>query len=588
MTEARSPHAASELAKAARLRLRAVPQRMAAVVAMAAALHLTFGWTLVWLWVSAYAVASIVECELARAYADRRDAGAPASGAPFIASVALVSLTYGALSVPLLLLEHSRDGEVYAFVLLAGGLLNILIVSRGSWGAFLATGIPYGAYLLLNPLLAYAAGVDEMRWLAVFGAGMLLAHAVTAWRRHREALLAEADARDESEARLRQAEAAVQAKSAFVAMVSHELRTPLSGILAAGSQLQRQSQTPAGREAVDVVVDAGRFMHALLDDLLDLAKIEAGKMTTETVEFDVGHLVWALERHWGAAALAAGKPLQLTSAMGLPHMVAGDPTRLRQILNNLLSNAIKFTGPAGVTWAVDVCDGAEGCALTVRVTDTGPGIAPEKLERLFTAFDQTDTSVARTHGGTGLGLALSRELARAMGGELRVESELGRGSTFVLSLPLGRVQNQAVAPLEPEEQPERSLRVLVVDDHEINRRTMALLLEPAGIEVVLTACAEEALAALAFDSFDAVLSDLNMPDMDGFAFTRALRAGDGPNRWTPVIAVTAGDIDVELPGCLLAGMSGVVGKPIDPRRLYAALDEAMADAPSPELDALSA
>jgi len=387
---------------------------------------------------------------------------------------------------------------------------------------------------------------------------------------------------------MRQAEAAVQAKSAFVAMVSHELRTPLSGILAAGSQLQGQAPASA-REAVDVVMDAGRFMHALLDDLLDLAKLEAGKMTTETVDFDLGHLVWSLERHWGAAAKAAGKPLQMTSAMGLPRHVAGDPTRLRQILNNLLSNAVKFTGPDGVTWTVDICDGDDGCALTVKVTDTGPGISPERLDRLFTAFDQTDATVARTHGGTGLGLALSRELARAMGGELRVESTLGRGSTFVLSLPLGRASAvEAAAPeVEPDTAPEaRSLRVLVVDDHEINRRTLALLLEPIGAEVAATGGAAEALAVLALEPFDVVLSDLNMPDMDGFAFTRALRAGDGLNRTTPVIAVSANEVEATLSACLAAGMNGCVPKPIDPRRLYAALDAVAAAAA--EADPLAA
>lgn len=572
MTEARC----TELAKAAQLRLRAVPQRMAAVVGMSAVLHLAFGWPLVWLWVSAYALAMLTESELGRSYIAAAATDRPRSGLAYVAAMALVSLVYGALSVPLVVLEHGRDGEVYGFILLAGGLVNLLIVSRASWAAFLATAGPYGAYLLINPLLGAGAGTDDLGWVGVFGAGLLLVHTYVAWSRHRDSLLGEAQAQAESEARLREAEAATAAKSAFVAMVSHELRTPLSGVLAAGGQLQGQTLTPAGREAVEVVVDAGRFMHTLLDDLLDLAKLEAGRMTTEKVDFDLGHLVWSLERHWGAAARAAGKPLQLTAAMGLPRQVSGDPTRLRQVLNNLLSNALKFTGPTGVTWSVDVCDGEDGCGLTARVTDTGPGIAPEKLDRLFTAFDQTDATVARTHGGTGLGLALSRELARAMGGELRVESTVGVGSTFVLSLPVGRarVSDTAAPPAVVEEAPaqQQPIRVLVVDDHEINRRTMALLLEPAGVVVTLAACAEEALASLAFDAFDAVLSDIHMPDMDGFAFARALRAGSGPNRLTPVIAVTAGDSELERAACREAGMIACVAKPIDPRQLYAALE----------------
>jgi CheY-like chemotaxis protein len=229
---------------------------------------------------------------------------------------------------------------------------------------------------------------------------------------------------------------------------------------------------------------------------------------------------------------------------------------------------------------VDVCESAQGCALTVRVTDTGPGMAPEQLERLFTPFDQTKASVARTHGGTGLGLALSRELARAMGGELRVESRLGRGSTFVLSLPLAQAAPLvAVVPIDAEaEATARPLRLLVVDDHEINRRTMALLLEAAGAEVTAAESGAEALALLGAEPFDAVLSDVNMPEMDGLALARALRAASGPNQLAPVIAVTGGDSEEERAACRAAGMSGCVSKPIDPRALYAALDAALAEA----------
>ena len=574
MSNARFP----ELAMAVRLRLHAVSQRMAAVVGAAAVLHLAFGWALIWLWVAIYAAAMTVESDVGRRYLGRLDEGLPVSGRGYIAAMTAVSAIYGSVSVPLLLLEHARDGEVYGLLLLAGGLVNVLIASQSSRAALLATAGPYGAYLLVNPVLAYGLHVDEMSWVGVLGAAMLLVQTLVSWRRHCGTLRAEAQAREKAEVLAQQAQAAANAKSAFVAMVSHELRTPLSGVLAAGSQLQTpRLAARARREAVEVVVDAGRFMHALLDDLLDLAKLEAGKMTTECVDFDLGHFVWSLERHWSAAAREAGKPLQLTSAMGLPQRVCGDPTRLRQVLNNLLSNAVKFTGPAGVSWSVDVCQGAEGCALTVRVTDTGPGLAPEQLDRLFTAFDQINSSTARTHGGTGLGLALSRELARAMGGELRVESQLGRGSTFVLSLPLQRgAPVQAPVPVEPDaDEAGPALRLLVVDDHEINRRTMTLLLEASGAEVVAVESGAEALERLAVEPFDAVLSDVNMPEMDGLTLTRAIRAAPGPNQFAPVIAVTGADSEAERAACNAAGMSGCVAKPIDPRALYLALAEAV-------------
>ena len=569
------PTRSIELAQAAELRRRAVPQRLLAVASMAVAFHLAFGWALVWLWAAAYAVATAVEHSVGETLARRVESGQSPRGLAYTASITAVSLVYGAMSVPLLLLEHARDGEVYGLILLAGGLVNLLIVSRASWLAFLATVIPYGGYLLINPVLAYAAGVDALSWVAVFGAAMLVLHTHTAWARQRRSLQAEAEARAELDRRRQDAEFAAAAKSAFVAMVSHELRTPLSGIMAAGEQLQKHGPD-ARREAVDVVVDAGRFMHALLDDLLDLAKLEAGRMTVEKIDFDLGQLLWSLERHWTAAAQRNGTPLRLTSALNLPVHVAGDPTRLRQILNNLLSNAVKFTGPEGVTWSADGQEDGDLWWLEMRVSDSGPGIAPEKLDRLFTPYDQTDESIARTHGGTGLGLALSRELARLMGGDLTVESELGAGSTFVLHVPLARAQAVAAEPAPDQETgaPARALRVLVVDDHEINRRTASLLLEVAGMETVTVSSGQEALAVLDVEPIDVVVTDVNMPGMNGLQLTRAIRERVGLNRSVPVLAFTGSDSAEEIAACRAAGMRGHVSKPVDAATLYRAIEEA--------------
>ncbi|HEX8568370.1 MAG TPA: ATP-binding protein [Caulobacteraceae bacterium] len=383
----------------------------------------------------------------------------------------------------------------------------------------------------------------------------------------------------ELDERRREAERVTAAKSAFLAMVSHELRTPLSGVLAAGEELQGRLEKEQNIEAIDVMVDAGRFMHALLDDLLDLSKLEAGRMTIEKVDFDMGGLVWTLARHWSAAARRTGKPMQLTSALGLPGTVSADPTRIRQVLNNLLSNALKFTGPEGVRWSVEGVDTREGWMLAIRVTDTGPGIPPEKLERLFTPYDQADVSVARTHGGTGLGLALSRELARMMGGDLHVESVVGEGSTFVLTLPVAPPTGEKVVVTQAEPQGvgrAGKLRILVVDDHEINRRTAALLLAPSGAEVVLAATGQEALERLATEPFDVMLTDVNMPSMDGVVLAKTLRASSGPNRAIPIVAVTGGDSSEERMRCRVAGMNGCVPKPIDPRALYRAVEAACA------------
>ncbi|MBW3558377.1 MAG: response regulator, partial [Proteobacteria bacterium] len=463
----------------------------------------------------------------------------------------------------------------------------------GSRAVFLASSLPYAAYLLALPVAEILAGVAQgTQSVVIFGALLLIGYTYTAWLAHDRTLRAEARARAELETRRREAEAAVAARSQFVAMVSHELRTPLSGVLAAGEALQGRLEKAANREAAAVLVDAGRFMTTLLNDLLDFAKLDAGKMTTEVVEFDLGQLLWALQRHWGLAAAAEGKSVQLVSASGLPVLAAGDPTRIRQILNNLLSNAVKFTGPTGVSWTVDVATGPS-CAtlgslgLTVRVTDTGPGISSEQLERLFTAFDQTSETVARTHGGTGLGLALSRELARRMGGELSVETQVGLGSTFVLHLPLAcadvRQPAEAAGAKTGCSPLGRPLRVLVVDDHPINRRTLGVLLEPSGAEVTAVESSAEALDRLGAETFDVVLTDLNMPGMNGLALARAIRARTGPNAGVPLVAVTGADSAEERAACSAAGMNGYVTKPIDVAALYAALAEAVS--PDPEAEA---
>jgi two-component system, sensor histidine kinase len=383
----------------------------------------------------------------------------------------------------------------------------------------------------------------------------------------------------ELDERRREAVGATEAKSAFLAMVSHELRTPLSGVLAAGEELQARLEKEQNIEAVDVMVDAGRFMHTLLDDLLDLAKLEAGRMSIEKVDFDMGGLVWTLARHWQAAARRSGKPMQLTSALGMPGTVSADPTRIRQVLNNLLSNALKFTGPEGVRWSVEGAETGKGWMLAIRVSDTGPGIPADKLERLFTPYDQADVSIARTHGGTGLGLALSRELARLMGGDLDVESTSAEGTTFVLTLPVEPPTGETLVATPQEAAGvgrAGRLRILVVDDHEINRRTAALLLQPSGAEVVLAGSGEEAMERLGTEPFDVMLTDVNMPYMDGTALARALRASNSPNRAIPIVAVTGGDSADERTRCRAAGMNGCVPKPIDPRALYRAVEAACA------------
>jgi CheY-like chemotaxis protein len=334
-----------------------------------------------------------------------------------------------------------------------------------------------------------------------------------------------------------------------------------------------------------MIADAAKMMRCLLDDLLDMSKIEAGCMSVEATTFDPQSLFEDIARFWSEEASRKGLTLTVSGFESLPPATRGDPTRIRQILNNLLSNAVKFTRAGGVrieTTADPLVNG--GYALTACIADTGVGMSGEQMARLFERFNQTDAAVARTYGGTGLGLAISRELARLMGGDILVESRPGEGARFSLKCELAeaaldaqaQARDQVAANAANAARADASnLRVLVIDDHEMNRRALSLLLEPVGVVPSLASSGEEALAILAQDAFDVVLMDLNMAGLDGLETTLRLRAGRGPNQTIPVIAVTGAVEPKVLQSCLDVGMNAWVQKPLEPAALYAAIEQVL-------------
>ncbi len=497
------------------------------------------------------------------------------------------ALVYAGLA-PMFWLQGGLLGPIYAVVLLTGGSLNVLVVQHRQLSSLLTSLAPYVLVFLSLPFIAR---IDH-GWAGAAGTAIgvaaFLANGATLWRVWADMVDSEHRSRIELDRRRRDAEAATEAKSAFVAAVSHELRTPISGVLAAASELARGAEDPKQAECAAIVAESGRFMQTLLNDLLDLSKIEAGRMSVEAVPFELEAFGREVTRFWGLEAEKRGIPLHFRGCT--QGWYSGDPLRLRQIVNNLLSNALKFTGPEGVRLMLDTAPAPDGRArLTIRVTDTGEGIPPARLARLFAPFDQTDVSIARTHGGTGLGLAISRELARLMGGDLTVVSPLGEGATFTLTITLPHAEAPAAAAAHDApraaEPTAQALRVLVVDDHEINRRTLGLLLLPLGADVVTAADGREALEIAARQSFDVVLMDVVMPVLDGREATRRLRADAGPNRETPVVGVTGGDSPAEIAACLAAGMSGWVAKPLSAQALYNAIEAALSDR---EVAALSA
>ena len=370
------------------------------------------------------------------------------------------------------------------------------------------------------------------------------------------------------------AEASTAAKSSFVAMVSHELRTPLSGILAGAAELAAAAPDAKSRSNADLVTQAAQMMRALLNDLLDLSKIEAGRMGVETVAFDLRATLLETILFWRPELRRKALFLRIKGAHALPRWVEGDPTRLRQILNNLFSNSTKFTSTGGLVLRVAATTLDDGrVQITIDVADTGPGMTEEQMGRLFTAFEQLSTSTARAHGGTGLGLHISREFARMMGGDITVSSIPGHGSTFQVALTLATCAAGRQATAVPTDLP--GIRLLVVDDHQVNRHAFSLILEPFAAEIVCAEDGEQALALLSVQVFDLVLMDIHMPKLDGRAATARLRSTPGPNQRTPVIALT-GSVSVrDVDTYLAAGMNAFVMKPVTPRELLTAIDQVL-------------
>lgn len=386
-----------------------------------------------------------------------------------------------------------------------------------------------------------------------------------------------ASGRDISETRalersLRQASADASAasklKGQFLANMSHEVRTPLAAIVGLAELGREATSLEEAREHFATVAGAGQTMLSLANDLLDVSRLEAGRMRIEEGQVDVRALVEQSVSLLRVKAQAKGLSLERTFDPDGPITVTGDRGRLGQVLTNLLSNAVKFTEAGGVVVQVQAKDGV----LSLSVTDTGVGLSPAQQERLFEPFTQVDESVTRRHGGAGLGLALSRQLARLMGGELTLQSLAGQGSTFTCTVPA-----QLVDPVAPSARPDVSaellnLRVLVVEDNKVNQLLATSLLRKAGASSEVAENGVVAIARLERGprDFDVVLMDVQMPELDGLETTRALRRRAAFEK-TPIVALTAHALEEERDRCLAAGMNAYLSKPIEVVTFYATL-----------------
>jgi signal transduction histidine kinase/AmiR/NasT family two-component response regulator len=498
------------------------------------------------------------------------------------------------------LLTHSTIGRVFVGVTAAMLITLAASSARYSRLVFMAMTLPAAATLAISSLAVFGplecAGV-----LVAIGILVLVLRQVASgssraeseWNQaSRRTLVALAQTNAALAARrrseldtidaLQRAEAASQAKSEFLATISHEIRTPLNGVLGMAQAMEADEMTGPQRRRLDVIRRSGESLLVLLNSVLDLSKMEAGKLELEEGEVDIADAACLALDAFSAAAVEKGLDLIFDIAPQARGIYAGDPVRVGQVLYNLVSNAVKFTAKGSVSLLIERPAGA----LVIRVTDTGIGVAPDQHENLFEKFVQGDASVTRRYGGSGLGLAISRELVARMNGAIDLESEVGQGSTFIVTLPLAKLRQspkRAAAHAHPAATTvsgPAALRVLVAEDNPVNRLVLQAILGPVGIVPVMVVDGEQAVTAWREVDWDLILMDVQMPVMDGVVATQTIRReeaalGRAP---TPIIGVTANVMAHQLRVYRAAGMNAVVGKPIEFRRLLEVIEATLSDA----------
>uniref|UniRef100_B0T0U3 Sensory/regulatory protein RpfC n=1 Tax=Caulobacter sp. (strain K31) TaxID=366602 RepID=B0T0U3_CAUSK len=375
------------------------------------------------------------------------------------------------------------------------------------------------------------------------------------------------------------ANAANVLKSHFLANMSHEIRTPLNGVLAMTEVMAMGELSAAQRERLSVIRESGDLLLSVLNDVLDLSKIEAGRLDLVERDFDLASLALSIRESYATQARQKNLEFGVFVAPEALGPWRGDADRLRQILGNLVSNALKFTLEGSVS--VRFASADDGSGLRIDVVDTGIGIAAESLPRLFDKFVQADSSTTRRFGGSGLGLSICNELAALMGGGVHVQSREGQGSTFTVVVAMPRGEATVHVPVEavpPPIESERRLRVLAADDNPTNQKVIAAVLAPLGAEVELVADGAACVEAWKRGGFDIVLMDIHMPVMDGVEAARTIRSlevSEGRKR-IPIVAVTANALVHQVEGYMAAGMDGHVAKPIEVTKLYDAIETAVA------------
>jgi signal transduction histidine kinase/CheY-like chemotaxis protein len=481
------------------------------------------------------------------------------------------AMTTSTAAIPFLINPHPTQIAAVVSVLMGAGIVMVIAAQHSMSDKMFFWTAPVPAAAIAVNMVHFGHGLNGWIMAALSLCFVYNARQLQAANNAAEAAMVKSQV---------DADRASKAKSTFLATISHEIRTPLNGVLGMAQVMRLDELSPVQSERLDVVQRSGEALLALLNDVLDMSKIEAGRIELELTDFDLGRTIGAACEAFGA--LTADKGVALTyageAARGL---FRGDPTRVRQIVFNLLSNAAKFTerGQISVT-ATRI-----GAGVRLTVSDTGIGMSAEALGRMFEKFSQADASTTRGFGGTGLGLSICRELSSLMGGTIAVESAPGEGSTFTVELPLRYVGPSAPpsraalanpgAPLESRGQP---LRILVAEDNQTNQLVLRSLLQFVGnIEVEMVGDGSLAVETWQVGTWDLVLMDVNMPVMDGVDATRRIRSLEieGGRPRIPIIALTANAMTHQVAEYRAAGMDGHVAKPIDAAKLFQALEDAL-------------
>ena len=486
---------------------------------------------------------------------------------------AVATVTTGAWAVAPLLAWFSPApfGPPLALALLISGYVLVFAQLRSSPRQAIIISSPYGAAAVII-LLSLWGQPEFWSFLAVLpftAAGMFVLVTMTMLREERiQAFQAhQAHLIQELESARDKANAANDAKSNFLGVISHELRTPMNGVLGAAQLLSATRLEATQREYLSIIRNSGDNLLSLLNDILDMTKIEAGRMTFDVVDVILPDLHKRVIGPFEAQAEAKGLKFVARFEGETPAVVRGDPLRVCQVVQNLLSNAVKFTDTGVIDYTVRSTRIADRrVRFEFIVKDSGSGITATDLERLFQPFTQVDASSTRRFGGTGLGLTIARRMANIMGGDISVTSVIGEGSTFTLNVEAEVVEWEKAAPAAPiDAQVEggESLHVLVVEDHPVNRMILEAWMTSAGH---VTAAAENGQIAVEIagqQAFDLVIMDVNMPVMDGLSATRLIRAQPGPNADTPIVVLSASARSEDHQAGLDAGADAYVNRPFD-------------------------